>query len=754
MVNRSYYNCGGGVKRNAGGNSLLLLLFIFLTIGSMVNGEDTMISSTNNNNNNANNNLIHDDTSTLHASEILLKVYDETRGLRWNTNTNWIQDTNSVCTWYGVTCYTTTTTTDQRRVGHVQKLDLSSNSLVGTLPSIVYELPYLEVLDVKDNVDLTVIFNGIEKAQYLKELSISDTHTTTLEGIENAANSLQTLHMTNLGMIGSLPPQLFQLTNLVGLFANYNKFSSTIPNQIGNLHLLKELYLFNNDLTGQIPTEIGLLSQLQVLTLAENAFSGTLPTTLSNLSNLVTLAINRDDSNSLKGIGISGPLPTFEKLDQINDIRFQNQKLQGSIPTNFLQQAPTQTTIKVDLSGNQLSGTVPTNLQHLKRLNLLLTNNQISSVPNELCNAIPEWMDGDVQTLGCDAFLCQPGTSSSLGRATSTQPCTPCTNGATYWGSTRCAFSTTTSSTTGSTTTTTASGITERETLVTFYNRMGGRYWKNDDGWLNPSRNICEWYGVKCNTNGKVTGLTLQNNELSDTPPNEIFTLPELTSLDLSSNSIKFNFNGIAKATKLETLILANCDLDSFDGIEGLGKLPVLSHLDLSNNYYQGQLPGSILQIGNLKYLDLSHNRLSGTISQQIGDLVNLEHLDVSKNRLNGQFPTTIGKLVGLRELLAFENEFSGVLPVELNSLTSLESISLHQTSSSNSIGGSLPEFRDLTKLTSLQLDSNSLTGTLPSAFLENTQQGWAKIDISLSDNRIQGNSFPFFAWYLKQWTA
>lgn len=675
---------------------------------------------------------IHDDNSLLEASEILLKVYDETKGLRWELNTNWLQNTD-VCSWYGVTCYgdsedgSTPVVSDQRRVGHIQKLDLSANRLMGTLPHQVFQLPYLESIDVRDNSDLSISFDAIGDAQYLKELAISNNNVNSLEGLE-AASQLQSLHMTSLGLTGSIPPQIFQLSNLVGLFANYNKFSGSLSPKIGQLQYLTELYLFDSDLTGQIPSEVGLLSNLQVLTLAENGFGGTLPTELNKCTKLSTLAINRD-AEMQKGGGITGPLPSFAQMGSMADLRLQHQLLSGSIPSDFLALAPKQGVVKVELTGNALTGSVPSGLKKLHRLNLFLADNQISSVADDLCNNsnddIQGWMGGNVGTLGCDAFLCAPGTTSSQGRATPDEPCASC-DGVQYWGSTKCASSSTT----------TSMGFSEREILISLYNSMGGRYWKHDDGWLSPSDDVCEWYGVDC-IEGKVSGLLLKNNDLSNTPPAELFSLPELKHLDFQMNSIDFKFEGVGKAKKLESLLLSGCDLSSLENVGELSTT-VIQRLTLASNFLTGQFPKEFGQLSTLEELDVSHNRLTGELASEIGFLTNLENLRFAKNKLNGQLPSSLGNLARLKNLQGSDNDFVGTLPEELNELSKLETLSLHQAASSNGIGGPLLDFRNLGQLTILDLSSNKLGGSLPSDFLRNTEKGDVALEVRLSDNNLE----------------
>jgi Leucine-rich repeat (LRR) protein len=54
-----------------------------------------------------------------------------------------------------------------------------------------------------------------------------------------------------------------------------------------------------------------------------------------------------------------------------------------------------------------------------------------------------------------------------------------------------------------------------------------------------------------------VHSLNLGANNLSRTPPPDLFDLPGLTELWLYSNPMKFNFTGIERANNLTTMALA-----------------------------------------------------------------------------------------------------------------------------------------------------------------------------------------------------
>ena len=460
-------------------------------------------------------NTDQDDSSSLSNVEILLRLYDETRGLRWDNHTNWLVN-DDVCTWFGITCYTAETTTDARRIGHVQQVDLTGNHLVGTLPHVVYELPYIESIIVRNNADLNVSFTNIKEAQHLKTFIISGTLVTTFEGIQDAT-LLEQFHLTDMDLTGPFPSELLQLTNLQGLFVNFNKFTGTIPTTIGGLTNLQQLYLYQNDLTGQIPTELGKLSALRVLAMASNAFGGTLPTELNQLTLLETLAIQRDEE-APKGPGISGPLLSFAACTEITQLYLSHQKLTGTIPFDFLNSAPKEEAVQVALEDNELTGGVPSSLASVTRMSLMLQGNEISTIPDGFCTSIPDWFGGDVGTLGCNAFMCPPQFYALTGRQTASEECQACAS-AEYYGSTNCGGATNE-----------AGGVagSPREILIDFYNVMGGKFWKNDDDWLDPAVNICSWFGVECNADGDISGIRLHNNGVIGTVPADIFSISTL----------------------------------------------------------------------------------------------------------------------------------------------------------------------------------------------------------------------------------
>ena len=83
-----------------------------------------------------------------------------------------------------------------------------------------------------------------------------------------------------------------------------------------------------------------------------------------------------------------------------------------------------------------------------------------------------------------------------------------------------------------------------------------------------------------------------------------------------------------------------------------LGRLFLLTELDLSGNELTGPIPWQIGDLTNLRTLDLSGNRLSGFIPREFGDLTNLRTLNLQSNRLTGTVPRALWEPIMDRELL------------------------------------------------------------------------------------------------------
>lgn len=91
------------------------------------------------------------------------------------------------------------------------------------------------------------------------ELSLGDRSLTgTISTWIGELTALTTLGMDNNPAIGgTLPLELYSLTQLENLYLDQDNLSGPIQPQIGNLNQLRELRLDDNNFIGDIPNEIG-----------------------------------------------------------------------------------------------------------------------------------------------------------------------------------------------------------------------------------------------------------------------------------------------------------------------------------------------------------------------------------------------------------------------------------------------------------------------------------------------------------------
>ncbi len=116
-----------------------------------------------------------------------------------------------------------------------------------------------------------------------------------------------------VGLVGSIPAQLGNLSGLEDFYLDGNRLSGSIPPRLGRLVNLRWLHLAGNQLSGPIPTQLGDLVMLDNLRLEHNRLSGPLPTQLSNLSELSRIYVK---GNS----GITGCVPAALGNVRTNDL--------------------------------------------------------------------------------------------------------------------------------------------------------------------------------------------------------------------------------------------------------------------------------------------------------------------------------------------------------------------------------------------------------------------------------------------------
>ena len=78
---------------------------------------------------------------------------------------------------------------------------------------------------------------------------------------------------------------------------------------------------------------------------------------------------------------------------------------------------------------------------------------------------------------------------------------------------------------------------TDRDALVALYDATDGANWTNNTNWLSEAP-LDEWHGVTTDSTGRVTELSLPENELHGAIPSELGALANLEAVDLSDNQL------------------------------------------------------------------------------------------------------------------------------------------------------------------------------------------------------------------------
>ncbi|KAJ0800915.1 putative protein kinase RLK-Pelle-LRR-XI-1 family [Helianthus annuus] len=249
--------------------------------------------------------------------------------------------------------------------------------------------------------------------------------------------------------------------------------------------------------------------------------------------------------------------------------------------------------------------------------------------------------------------------------------------------------------------------------------------------------------------------IYLNRNNISGSIPHELGNLYNLTDLEMNNNSLTGAIpETLANLKNLAFLILYQNQLNGSIPRE-IGNLTSLQFLELQSNNLTGMIPASLGKLKSLLVLRLHYNQLSGPIPQELGNMTSLSNLQLGSNQLNGSIPSSFGNLQSLEKLSLTDNQLSGSIPPEFGKLklvnidirNNVLSGSLpddicngrkleYLGVSDNKLTGRIPKsLYNCSSLIRVRLDGNQITGDIFQSFGVYPNLNY----INLNDNQVYG---------------
>ncbi|KAK3211618.1 hypothetical protein Dsin_016324 [Dipteronia sinensis] len=531
---------------------------------------------------------------------------------------NWVSNQNP-CDFSGVSCKAT----------RVSSIDLSithCNTDFHLVSTYLLTLDSLETLSLKNtNLSGTILLPvGSKCSPVLSSLDLSQNSISgPLSDISNlgSCTSLQYLNLSSnrLDFSGKQSGGGLKLSILEVLDLSFNKISgaNVVPWILYNgCDELKQLVLKGNKVTGDI--NVSKCKNLEFLDVSSNNFSLSVPSfgdclslehldiSANNFSGEIWRAISGCEHMTflnLSSNSFSGPVPVLS-ASNLKYLLLADNGFQGEIPLH-LAGSSCPSLVKLDLSSNQLSGTIPSSFSSCSSLESF----DISS--NNFSGELP------IQTLLKLSSLKE--LVLSFNSFTGALP-------------------------------NSLSNFTTVETLDLSSNNLSGPI---------PA-NLCQ------DPRNSLKELFLQNNLLTGSIPQTLSNCSQLVSLHLSFNYLSGTIpSSLGSLSKLKDLKLW---LNQLHGEipQELGNIQTLENLILDFNDLTGMIPSSLSNCTNLNWISLSNNHLNGEIPSWVGQLPILAILKLSNNSFHGRIPLELGDCRSLIWLDLNTNYLNGSIPPAL----------------------------------------------------------------------------------------
>ncbi|BBN05887.1 hypothetical protein Mp_3g16710 [Marchantia polymorpha subsp. ruderalis] len=466
-------------------------------------------------------------------------------------------------------------------------LDLFANDFTGPLDALGNST-LLEYLSLGPGVPWLTSFNSFtgrmtdEIVRSWPKMKYMDLSYNALTGkIPRALGNLtelMDLNLQNNKFNGGIAEEFGDLQNLKGLELDYNELTGKIPASLANLQDVQRIHLGGNNLTGAIPEQFGNLTKIRSLRLHMNYLTGKIPPDLGKLQNLAILYLHNNN--------LTGSIPvTLNNCSAMWSIRLSHNSLKGHLThINFSSLEFLQL---FSISDNKFSGVFPITLWNCSNLEWLdLSSNHLSGlIPKfEVLNAQPHQ-----QLSQWDQMLSQ----SSRGL----------------------------------------------RVLSLRSNYFSGSI--PSSIWKLPALHV----------------LDLSSNSFTGVLPPDLSGLEtyKLHGESKIEERIEFRF----RSWEFEEISLRK-------GKSTLGYmylLDAIALLDVSSNQLTGKLPAELGTLQGLTNLFMNDNNFEGSIPAELGEIVELLELDLSRNQLSGPIPMSLSRL-RLSYLNLSLNQLCGPIPV------------------------------------------------------------------------------------------
>ncbi|KAK9929656.1 hypothetical protein M0R45_026746 [Rubus argutus] len=206
--------------------------------------------------------------------------------------------------------------------------------------------------------------------------------------------------------------------------------------------------------------------------------------------------------------------------------------------------------------------------------------------------------------------------------------------------------------------------------------------------------------------------LSVEGNALGGVIPAAIAALPKLQVVSLSQN----NFSGMVPSSLFcnvsfkASLKIVQLGFNSFTDIvkpKTTTCLSALVVLDLQHNLFAGDFPWWLTQVPNLTVLDVSSNSFSGVVPPRL-------ETSRGENQFSGSIPPSFGNLSRLETLSLRGNHLTGTMPMEM--LMGLVNLTTLDLSGNKFFGEVAISIGSLSQLMVLNLSGNGFSGRVPTS--------------------------------------